>query len=200
MKNKKLLTAIALASFGTSGIQAAEFYPGYLGISVGEATVNDLCDLDVDRCEDSAITGRLYGGSQFTGFANFEFGYRYLDDVSIWGTVDGWTGGIDIDGHFFDATLQMGLPESGPFKIFAKAGVVYWQLNYDASLTNGSVLYAGSDDDSGASLRTGIGASYEVSDGFRVRADWDLILDVGDEDYLGESDINVFSIGPEFLF
>lgn len=200
MKNKKLLTAIALASFGTSGIQAAEFYPGYFGISVGEATVNDLCDLDVDRCEDNAITGRLYGGSQFTGFANFEFGYRYLDDVSVSGTLDGWAGELDIDGHFFDATLQLGLPESGPFKAFAKAGVVYWQLNYDSSWTSGLGSYTDSDDDSGASLRTGLGVSYEVAEGFRVRADWDLILDVGDDDDLGESDINVFSIGPEFLF
>ncbi|GAA0838802.1 hypothetical protein GCM10009113_01260 [Marinobacter szutsaonensis] len=92
------------------------------------------------------------------------------------------------------------MPESAPFKAFAKAGVVYWQLNYDSSWTSGLGSYTDSDDDSGASLRTGLGVSYEVAEGFRVRADWDLILDVGDDDDLGESDINVFSIGPEFLF
>tara|TARA_R100000306_G_scaffold60968_1_gene62380 strand:+ start:2785 stop:2916 length:132 start_codon:yes stop_codon:yes gene_type:complete len=42
--------------------------------------------------------------------------------------------------------------------------------------------------------------SYEVAEGIRLPADWYLLLNVGDEDELGETDINVFSVGPEFRF
>ncbi len=57
-----------------------------------------------------------------------------------------------------------------------------------------------SDSDSGVAFRTGLGVSYDVSDTLRLRADWDYLVNVGDEDELGQTDINVFSIGPEFRF
>lgn len=46
----------------------------------------------------------------------------------------------EVDGHFFDTTLQLGLARTGRFKVFAKAGVMYWQLNYEATAqTSGGV-------------------------------------------------------------
>ena len=202
MKNKKLLVALALASFGTSGVQAVEFYPGYFGISVGQAEVDDFCSgAEISSCDDSSVTGRIYGGTEYIGFANVEFGYRYIDEVSASGTVEGLGfASAELDGHFFDATLQLGMPRSGRFKVFAKAGVMFWQLNYEATAQTSSGNLRFSDDDTDFSLRTGLGASFDVSENFRVRADWDFLMDVGDDDEYGESDINVFSIGPEFLF
>jgi OOP family OmpA-OmpF porin len=49
-------------------------------------------------------------------------------------------------------------------------------------------------------LRFELGMSHQVSEQLRLRADWDLLLNVGDEDETGEADINVFSVGPEFRF
>ena len=57
-----------------------------------------------------------------------------------------------------------------------------------------------SGDDTGVACRTGLGVSYEVAKRIRLRADWDLLLNVGDEDELGETDINVFSVRSEFRF
>lgn len=202
MKTKTLITAIAASSIWIPSTQAVEFYPGYFGISVGQATVEDFCSgAEVSSCDDTSVTGRIYGGTEYVGFANFEFGYRYLDEVSASGFVTGLGfASAEIDGHFFDATLQLGLPRSGPFKVFAKAGAMFWQLNYEASAQTSLGNMRFSDDDTGVALRTGLGASFNVSDNFRVRADWDFLMDVGDEDETGESDINVFSVGPEFLF
>ncbi|MBJ6137912.1 hypothetical protein [Marinobacter litoralis] len=51
----------------------------------------------------------------------------------------------------------------------------------------------------GAAFRTGLGVTFDVSDMVRLRADWDYLVNVGDEDEAFETDINVFSVGPEFL-
>ncbi|MCG7199742.1 outer membrane beta-barrel protein [Marinobacter pelagius] len=202
MKTRTLFAAIAVSSIWVSNAQAVEFYPGYFGLSVGQAEVDDFCSgAEISSCDDSAVTARLYGGSEYIGFANFEFGYRYLDEVSASGTVEGLGfASAEVEGHFFDATLQLGMPRAGRFKVFAKAGAMFWQLNYEATAQTSGGNLRFSDDDTGVALRTGLGASFNVSENFRVRADWDFLMDVGDEDETGESDINVFSIGPEFLF
>jgi len=203
MKRTSLLVAITASSvFASNAVQAVEFYPGYFGLSVGQAEVDDFCSgAEVTSCDDSSVTARLYGGTEYIGFANFEFGYRYLDEVSASGSVDGLGfASAEVDGHFFDATLQLGMPQTGRFKVFAKAGAMFWQLNYEATAQTSQGNIRFSDDDTGVSLRTGLGASFNVSDNFRIRADWDFLMDVGDEDETGETDINVFSVGPEFLF
>ncbi|WP_372985568.1 outer membrane beta-barrel protein [Marinobacter sp.] len=202
MKTRTLLLGITAGFIYASGAQAVEFYPGYFGISVGQAEVDDFCSgAEISSCDDSSVTGRIYGGTEYIGFANFEFGYRYIDEVSASGTVEGLGfASAEVDGHFFDATLQLGMPRTGRFKVFAKAGAMFWQLNYEATAQTIAGNLRFSDDDTGVSLRTGLGASFNVSDNFRVRADWDFLMDVGDEDETGEFDINVFSIGPEFLF
>ncbi len=68
----------------------------------------------------------------------------------------------------------------------------------------GSLCYinvsANSYDDSGVSLRTGLGALMRITDMVRLRVEWDYLVDVGDDNEYGESDIHIFSIGPEFHF
>lgn len=151
-------------------------------------------------CDDDAVSFRIHGGTELTDFANLEVGYRYIDDVEASGFISGVAVAAAINGHFVDTTLQLGLPESGPFKVFSKAGLMLWRLNYEVEASNGFLSISESDDDSGVAFRTGLGMSYQVSEQLRLRADWDLLLNVGDEDETGEADINVFSVGPEFRF
>ncbi|HSH13807.1 MAG TPA: hypothetical protein VLA15_08655, partial [Desulfurivibrionaceae bacterium] len=69
-----------------------------------------------------------------------------------------------VSGHFSDTTLQLGMPESGPFRVFTKAGLMYWRLNLDVSASDGFQTVSGSDVSTGAGFRTGLGTSYELSE------------------------------------
>ncbi|MCM0612183.1 outer membrane beta-barrel protein [Marinobacter sediminum] len=200
MKLNKTALMLSVAAIAHAPAYAAEGNPGYFGVSAGQATVDDFCDGTEASCDDSALALRIYGGTELNSFANLEFGYRYIDDVEASGVIDGVGVAAAVNGHFVDTTLQLGMPESGPFKVFTKAGLMLWRLNYEVAASNGFQTLSVSDDDTGVAFRTGLGMSYEISEEIRLRADWDLLLNVGDEDELGETDINVFSVGPEFRF
>src|SRR5690554_6155371 len=198
LRNTALLVALATGIHGP--VYAMEARPGYVGLTLGQATVDDFCDGSESSCDDSALSFRVHGGTELNNFANLEFGYRYIDDLEASGFISGLGLAVAVNGHFVDTTLQLGMPETGPFKFFAKAGLMLWRLNYEAAASDGFQTVSVSDDDTGVALRTGLGMSYQISDRVRLRADWDLLLNVGDEDETGETDINVFSVGPEFRF
>lgn len=199
---KKALTAAAVTTLSFSAFAAENGPQGYIGFSIGQATVEDFCDDSPDgfSCEDSALSGRLHAGSHLNDFVDLEIGYRYIDDVGISASINGISAKVDINVHTLDTTLQFGFPAEGPFRIFSKAGLLLWKLNLEASATNGSLSASESDDDSGVALRTGLGVSYDLSDKVTIRGDWDYLVDVGDEDETGEADIHVFSVGPQFRF
>lgn len=196
MRATPLLAALAAFLWTQAPAHAAGSPGGYAGFSVGQAEVEDLCDGGLESCDDDALTGRIYGGVQFNGYTSVEFGYRYMDEVEL--SDSGVS--ASFKGHFVDTTLQLGIPESGPFRIFAKAGLLLWYVDYEVSASNGWISASVDDSDTGVALRTGLGMSYAFTDNFRLRADWDLLVDVGDDDETGEADINIFSIGPEFRF
>ncbi|GGC77353.1 outer membrane beta-barrel protein [Marinobacter halophilus] len=200
MKLNRTALLLAIVAISHAPAYATEAKPGYFGISAGQATVEDFCDGSEASCDDSALSFRIYGGTELNGFANLEFGYRYIDDIEASGVISGIGVALAVNGHFVDTTLQLGMPETGPFKVFTKAGLMLWRLNYEAAASNGFQTFSVSDNDTGVAFRTGLGISYEISERVRLRADWDLLLNVGDEDETGETDINVFSFGPEFRF
>jgi len=198
--NKALVLLPLTAMVAYSPVYATASDAGYFGISAGQATVDDFCDGSTSSCDDSSLSFRLYGSTEVNDFTNFEVGYQYIDDVEASGYISGIAVAGEMSGHFVDTTLQFGLPEKGPFRIFSKAGLVLWKLNYEISATDGFISVSESDSDTGVTFRTGMGVSYEISEKVRLRADWDLLLDVGDEDETGEADINIFSVGSEFRF
>ncbi len=200
MTVKKYFLMAALAALPATPSHATGTHSGYFGISGGSATVDDFCGGGEASCDDSAATFRVYAGSEFDRVASWELGYRYIDDVDASGYFGGVAVGLAVNGHFVDTTLQLAMPETGPFKVIGKAGLMLWRLDYEIAATNGFQSARMSDDDTGYAFRTGLGVSYEVSDSLRIRADWDYLMNVGDEDDLGETDISIFSIGPEFRF
>lgn len=180
-----------LALAGTAAAQGA-----YAGISVGQAEVSDYCDGVSIECDDSPLTGRIYAGGFFDEYLAFEGGYRYTDDT----TIEDSAGSIDVGYHMFDGSLLVFTPSMGPVRLFAKVGAQYWRQDLSVSI-NG--LGSASDEESGVSLRTGAGATIDITESFGLRLEWDYLQDIGD-DSSGiqnlKSDIHVFSAGPEFRF
>jgi OOP family OmpA-OmpF porin len=180
-----------LALAGTAAAQGA-----YAGISVGQAEVSDYCDGVSIECDDSALTGRIYAGGFFDEYLAFEGGYRFVDDT----TIENNTASIDVGYHMFDGSLLVFTPALGPVRLFAKVGAQYWRQEGKFTI-NG--VGSASDEESGVSVRTGAGATIDITDTFGVRLEWDYLTDIGDDSSSLQnlkSDVHVFSAGPEFRF
>lgn len=203
-KLKTCLSAAILASSYASTAHAAQPPVNYIGASVGQAIADDFCLGGETRCDDAALSLRIHGGGRINDILSFETGYRFVDDMEAEGSFIYQGAIIDaafaMNGHFLDATLQLGVPANEPVKIHAKLGAVYWRFNYEVEASSGFFSMREEDSDTGVAVRTGLALTYQASDTMRLRADWDLMLGVGDDDSTGETDVNVFSVGPEFLF
>lgn len=200
LKANRVLSCVFVAGVfsGVSGNAAAEYV--YAGFSLGQAEVKDFCEDLGSGCDDTSTTGRLYGGGFLDEQLAFEGGYRYIDDVSASASIPGMSASIDASYHMFDGSLLVFTPRFGMFQLFAKAGVQFWQQDVSASLTG---FGSASDSERGISFRTGVGLKAEITKSLGLRLEWDYLRNVGDnigdvENF--ESDIHVFSAGPEYRF
>lgn len=186
---------VGSALFGFATTTAAQ--GGYAGLSIGQAEVKDFCDNITLDCDDSVMTGRFYAGGFFDTYLAFEGGYRYVDKTTVKHSV----GSIDINYHMFDSSLLIFTPDFGPVRLFAKVGAQYWMQEGRVSIAG---LGSASGDESGISLRTGAGATVDITDSLGLRLEWDYLQNVGDDSDGApqnlKSDMHVFSIGPELRF
>lgn len=202
--------AVAFCVFagGASSVVADQQFAAF---TLGQAEAKSFCDglSGVGAtCDDKAITGRLSAGGFFDKYLAFEGGYRYIDDTSFGGRgfVNGnaVSASMDVRYHMFDGSLLVFTPDMGPVRLFAKVGAQFWYQKLDGAITVNGSKFSGSDSESGIGFRTGIGAVVEFSQNFAVRAEWDYLSNVGDDmDSVFsnlESDMHIFSIGPEIRF
>lgn len=164
---------------------------------------------------DDSDTGFSAGiGYEFNKYIAVEAGYLDLGETSLNGsdTVSGTLYGssytisgtlnaeAEVDGFYLGP--QVSFPVTDAFDLYAKAGVFFWDLDVSAafsgSLTYEGTVYSGSGtatySDDGEDLYYGLGASYDVTDTFTVRADWTRYDDVSD------TDIDYYSAGLVFRF
>lgn len=191
---KKSVMAVAVLAAGFAGGAAAEDTGFYVGGSVGwayaEGNPADVIDDEgFDQFgdfnfDDDDFGYKLYAGWQILPILAVEAGYvdfgEIEDDTPISRTrvtTDAW-----------DAFVVGNLP-LGFFDIFAKVGVVSYDVDYDVD--GGSLSF--SDDDSGTDPAYGLGAAVEVGS-FAVRGEWEYF------DVSGLDDLSLFSVGLTYQF
>lgn len=201
MFKTRALSCVLAGGFmaGIAGAASAEDMV-YVGLSGGVAEVKDFCD-DIDSgCDDEATTIRVYAGGFIDKYLAFEGGYRFVDDVTMEASVPGMSARLDMGYHMFDGSLLVFTPNLGPVRLFAKVGGQFWRQDISASVTG---LGSASDDEQGFSLRTGVGATVDITESFGLRVEYDYLQSIGEdvadiENF--KSDIHVISAGPEFRF
>jgi opacity protein-like surface antigen len=57
-----------------------------------------------------------------------------------------------------------------------------------------------SDSTDRSNMVLGAGVQYDVSDRFGIQLEWDRYFDVGSEEIVGESDIDLFALGLRYNF
>ena len=150
VRNHKTLVARALACGSLSSF-AATSVGGYAGASLGTPHYPDSINGVVS--DSSALSGKLFGGYQFTPHFALEVGAADLGSVS--------SSSGDVNGHsvFLDAVGI--LPLSDRWSVLGRIGMA--QVNLNTSFG----------DDSGNGLKVGLGAQYALTDKVSIRGEWE---------------------------
>ncbi len=184
----------ALASLATFGAQAQSLDTPwqddagfYVGGNYGYLKVDGHDDFDDDNDVWQGIVGYRFNRYVAVEGSYIDFG-DYGNNLSR----------ADSDGY--TAAIKGILPITNEFSVYAKAGQLWWESDYDVAGISGSY-----DDES---LFIGAGLSYNFTKNFLVNAEYtvyDADLDAGeladnfsDADF--NTDLNQASIGVEYRF
>ncbi|MGQ0659145.1 MAG: outer membrane beta-barrel protein [Chromatiales bacterium] len=211
MKPSPIRDLLAVMFAGASAAAWADEGPGFyvgggLGLShyedeqaeikaaLGAAGLSGTVDTD-----NNALGWKLFGGYRFNTYFGAELGYVDLGeesaDILITGPI---LGSIDADAQVSGVSLTgtVGYPVVPQGYVFGKLGGFLWDSDVDGGATLGGSSLGLGDDDDGLDLTFGVGATYELVEHFKVRAEWERFNDLGDDG----TDVDLFSGGIQYDF
>ncbi len=169
MKGRWTILLLAVLAFASPALAG----PFFVGASIGNATLEaDTPDINFDGSDTSF---KAYGGYRFLRFFGIEGGYADLGAPE--------DAGVKIEATGWDA-FAVGVLPLGPIELFAKVGVVSWDLE-----SNGP----GSVSDGGEDAAYGVGLAFSLKK-IAIRAEFEK-FDVGAVDNL-----YLASVGVEWRF
>lgn len=172
-KDKILSTCLAASLFVVPATTFAGADSGfYIGAGAGEASVKD------GPFDESDSAYKVFGGYNigFIPLVDFAVEASYVD----FGNPA--TGGTGVEVTGLNAFGLAGL-SFGPFGVFAKAGVIDWDVDVNDNGVKGS--------DSGTDPAYGIGARFALGS-FAVRAEYEV--------YDLDADLDMLSVSAVFTF
>lgn len=158
---------------------------GYIGIGVGEATIdvcNDLEAYGATRCDDNDTGYKLFGGYEFHQYLAVEGTYADYGEVKA--SAPGFVVGAEATSLAVSVKGEYQVTDS--LGLFAKLGVARW----DAEV---SVAGLGDTDDDGSGSTWGIGAQYPLTDKVGVRAEWERTA-------FDSDDVDLWSVSIVYRF
>lgn len=147
---KFIFAMVATAILAASPAIAADDGGFYVGAGVGSFGL-DIGDFDGNDTGFKVLGG--YGFNQYFGVE-----LEYIDG----GTIE--EGGAELDVSGFVASLMGSYPVTEQFDVFAKAGMLFWDVDFD--------LFGDSGSDSGEDFAWGVGAGYDFTDTFGGRVEY----------------------------
>lgn len=218
------LALLTLATLASSPALAAErgFYAGF---DLGQASYDlDRRDLDgqiVGAFESLGLTilsgdsstsedGFTYGitlGYQVLPYLAVEASYIDLDDAEYRGSATVTDGATIADFRTQVTTESAGpalsvlgiLPLPRNWEVYARAGIYFSNTDVTARLASGSSVSTGDDSSSSEEFLWGAGVGYS-RDQWTVRLDYQQVTDVGDEDVVGEVNIDRIALSALYRF
>ena len=193
MKAMTIITAAVLAWSGLTVASQASAQGFYIGGAVGKTEHDDgnaIPDLITSGSVDGSDSGyKIFGGYQFNQHLGVELAWVDLGKAGYSGTFAGLpvTGGkVETSGLNLSAVGT--LPLGSGFALFGKAGVFAWEAK--ANDVTGGVPFSAKED--GGDLSLGVGASYDFTKNFAIRAEW--------ERFKAVDTIDMLSVGLVYKF
>ncbi len=191
--------AVVLFAF-LAALSSSAFAEGYVGAGLGQASV----DIDASpiggvqpNVDDSDTAIKLFAGYKFHPQIAAEIGYMDLGEYGVT-----WDDGVDyikvgIDASAIYAAVVGFLPINDQVSFMGKAGFARWDTDYRES----SSLFASfNSSDSGTEPMFGVGIMFSAANNLALRAEFERLLDVGDENTSGTSDVDVISASAVVKF
>ncbi len=221
---KSRLALLTLAALASSPALAAE-RGFYAGLDLGQASYDlDRRDIDsqiVDAFDSLGLAvlsgssstsedGFTYGitlGYQILPYLAVEASYVDLDDAEYRGSATVTDGVATADFRTQVTTESSGpalsvlgiLPLPRNWEVYARAGVYFSSTDVTARLSSGDVVSAASDSSNSEEFLWGAGVGYS-RDQWTVRLDYQQYTDVGDEDVLGEVNVDRIAFSALYRF
>ena len=227
---KKILALATVAAFCVAQPALAKDTGFYVGVDVGTASAdidqsgldshlaNDLEDefgvyldgsSDVD---DSDTTYGLTVGYRFMPYLAVEGQYLDLGEAEYSASFDVYdiatdkflgtgSGNASVGSSGFGLSVLGILPVAEVWEFYARLGMYFGDTDADFSISDDvEVILSGDESKSEEELMYGIGAGYTFAETWNVRVEYTIIQDVGDEDLVGESDVDRLVIGLNYRF
>jgi OOP family OmpA-OmpF porin len=206
-----VLAALLATGLLTSATVLAGEGPGfYGGGSVGLSHYEDQEDeirgafaptaISVET-DDSDLGWKLFGGYRFTPYFGAEVSFVDLGEQSV--DIGVGTASVTATNSVSGVSLTgtAGYPVIPQGYVFGRLGGYVWDSSVDTegnALLNAIATANGAIDegDNGVDLTFGLGATYELVEHVKVRADWERFNGLGEN----ETDIDLFSGGIQYDF
>lgn len=195
MKSKKQTVVAALFA---AALGATAAIPGfaqdrgfYVGGSVGQTEAGNWCEgapgFALTSCDDEDTGFKGFIGYRFN--RNFAVEGSYMDAGEFSATVSagGTSASVTADATAWGIAAVGFLPLSERFELFGKIGFVSGES--EATVSVGGSTFSTGDD--GTELHYGLGAIYNLTRNWGVRAEWENVDD---------ADISMLSIGVQYRF
>ncbi|WP_295717866.1 porin family protein [uncultured Halovibrio sp.] len=186
----RLLPAVALLATAVpfQANASGDYEYPYSGIGGGMASLADACDNQGSDCDDGTTAFRVYSGARLLSNFGVEVGYTQSQDFELNDTTD-----TELSLHGLDVTGLVHLPLGNRMDVFAKAGGFFWDSELD--------IATATVDNTGISLRTGVGAQVGITEHLYIRADYDYVPNVDYSDgALDEDDLSLITGSIQYHF
>ncbi|RFC35897.1 MAG: OmpA-OmpF porin, OOP family [Candidatus Nitrotoga sp. SPKER] len=201
---KKIACAIVKIGSGTllviSTATAAFGQPAYyLGGSVGQSKYKDIPQ-GLRNVDDTDTGYKVYGGYQIN--PNWGVEATYFDLGKFTGNDTAFNGSSVVPVNASAKVQAWGLagvftaPITSGFSVFGKLGFTRSELKTNASGLN----FTAHQKESRTGANYGVGAKYDFTPNFAVRAEWERLNKVGEDATTGETDMDFLSAGLTFKF
>lgn len=189
---KKNINTLAIALVFGTAVSPAMADGFYGALDVGQSTAPDACkDLPagVTGCKDTATAYRIAGGYQFTPMWGAEVSYGDYGKASAGSGL-----GLSVDWQLsgFQVSGTGTFPLSNSFALIGKLGVA----QTDIKLTGGGTSVSATS----TNFAYGIGAQYSFTSNFAVRAQYEDLGKVGDNNTTGTSKVTLLTAGVVLKF
>jgi len=190
-----------LALLGAFAISVPAFAAdtgGYLVGMFGQTKAKDIdtTGLANPSKDDTGNGIKLGGGYAFNRYFAVEGAYVDLGKATASGTFGGSNASVTFKSSGLVVAVVGMVPLSQQFSLLGRFGLINATVKVDASLGNAS----GSDKTTDVKTTFGVGVTYSFTPKFAVRGDFDRYSKLGNKDTIGESDVDMLSIGVVYKF
>lgn len=173
----------------------------YLGLGLGGGSATDLCSkfsggsADSFDCEKNFSAFKIFAGYRFNPYVALEASYQTFGKAKLngHGPFEGEV--LEFDGHAYGLAALGHVPIGERVSLFAKAGAAHWR----ATASYHGPGQSEEESDSSVSFLGGAGVNVYFSESFGMRAEIDVIRNVGKEEHF-RSDVRTLWLSLMYRF